>query len=367
MPVESPTDLLDVLLAGEKVSASELDTFIAANTREGLHHDFKHGTVLEKPKPKPANTVREYLSSFANSDGGVLVVGVSESDESRTKTREVTGAKSPGGKPLDEWAASTMLEISSHFSIQPRFQVVVHPKGNVLLCAVARSAQLVPVVESRQWRYFLRSHDATFEAPPYLVSDLVLGRRNHPVLELELASIVVGKNNVMKARAPGEQCLPIDVIFRAENVSLMTAEEVTVGIVSWRPTEPGKVQPISKRLLYDIVQVEPEQPHEPPHHLKWSLHHVNTLKDRLVLPTFSVATVNVRDGLRLPYYNGLDSVSYSAVYLLSKDAPAKWYSLACETPMPANGPEYGPRNAQRCKLSQMPRPRVYWSRSGRAV
>jgi predicted HTH transcriptional regulator len=88
--------LLEELLTGHQLSAIELDELVENKVKEDLYLDYKHGDLLEKDASK---TIREYVSAFANSAGGILIIGVNESGSIPT---EVTGCNGHGKGNLDE-------------------------------------------------------------------------------------------------------------------------------------------------------------------------------------------------------------------------------------------------------------------------
>jgi hypothetical protein len=168
--------LLEMLMSGYELTPAELDQLLANRVDEDLFLDYKHGN--EAQKKNAAMTIRQYLAGFANSAGGVLVVGIDEA------TWNVTGCTAPGGSNLADWAARCLTPLAPYFAPPPRFQVVAHPQGDVLVAATERSLSLVPCVENGALVYYLRIHDQTLKAPDYLMSDILLGRRNRPDLHV---------------------------------------------------------------------------------------------------------------------------------------------------------------------------------------
>jgi hypothetical protein len=106
-------------------------------------------------------TIRRYISGFANSDGGVLIIGVDEQQPRQIARCE----ERPGGYPLDAWASRCLSGMAGYFSPLPRYQTIRHPQGPVLAIAVARAPSLVPCVESGALRYFFRIGESTLPIP----------------------------------------------------------------------------------------------------------------------------------------------------------------------------------------------------------
>jgi hypothetical protein len=192
MPPLIAKDLLDYILEGNTLKPDELDQFLRADLEEGQYLDYKDGIITTpQERSNGRKIIREYINSFANSDWGTLIIGVG-----RSKPREIRACTLPGSEPLDKWAENCVLDMVPYFSPQPRFRVVNHSKGPVLLISVARAPSLVPCVEARQIKHFFRINQTTLEAPEYLISDLVLGRRQHPLLDLHASPITEGTDQI---------------------------------------------------------------------------------------------------------------------------------------------------------------------------
>jgi predicted HTH transcriptional regulator len=181
-----PRDLLDALLEGTILSSNELKDFIRKYPDEDLLFDYKDGLLTKPEKRKEGSQIiRREISGFANSVGRVLIVGVNED-----KPRGISPCeRNIGGQTLTEWATRCLQNMVGFFSPPSRFQIVELDEGPVLTIAVARAPSLMWCVEDGRPKYFLRMGDSTVEAPDYLISDLVLGRRQHPIVNLHLSTI----------------------------------------------------------------------------------------------------------------------------------------------------------------------------------
>jgi hypothetical protein len=207
-----------------------LNSFFESIPRKTNTFDYKNRTIATREKRQiGSQTSREYVSGFANSDRGVLIIGVNEDTPRAIAPCE----PNIGEQPLAEWAGRCFQEMTGYFSPLPRCQMIEHSKGPVLTIAVARAPSLVPCVESRSLKYFFRIGDFTIPIPDFLIADLVLGRRQRPLLELHSPQfhessedIVVQENPALRVRSAQFSCT-------MENLSLTTAEDVKIGLVSW--------------------------------------------------------------------------------------------------------------------------------------
>jgi hypothetical protein len=120
----------------------------------------------------------------------------------------------------------------------------------------------VPVVSKGELVYFLRIGESNFLAPPFLLSDLMLGRRNHPILEVTIDGASIAWN-------PDIGCPQIDgfllnLVVAIENTSLVFAEDVRCGLITWScPRQPprlrdGAAVPDSLKANLDV--------RDPPHY-----------------------------------------------------------------------------------------------------
>ncbi len=219
--------LFEQLQIDNRLSVDEIDQLVTQRVREDLYLEYKHGDALTKGDA--TNTIREYLSAFANSNGGVLIIGV---DAPGGIPINVTGCAGHNKGGLDEWAARCITPIANYFSPPPKFHIVNHPKGDVLICLAYRSLQLVPCTEKGgNVIYHFRLHDQTLKAPDYLLADLLLGRRQHPVIEIVDWKGVDFKKSLDNSR--NSMDLEFQLGLRFENRSFVWGEGSRWGLIAW--------------------------------------------------------------------------------------------------------------------------------------
>lgn len=209
---------LDRLLADEKLDDKELEELIAGD--EDLFLEFKE-TDLGDDKGRKATRkkMREAVCGFANSEGGILLLGVSEKPKPH-----IVGVKNSTGLKLDEWAGTALSPLYPQFSTMPRIHVHKHKNGDVLVIAVNRAHDVMRLPEDHGLGIYLRFQKSTERAPDYLVTDLLLGRRAHPVLSLESTGAPISVSGGSRS---------VSFHFRVENVGLVPANNVIIGMVSW--------------------------------------------------------------------------------------------------------------------------------------
>jgi hypothetical protein len=212
--------LLGQMLEGEQLEEADVRALVQVQG-ETLFVDFKDGAKLKERKDA-ARMVRRYVSGFANADGGLLVVGVSDGGGDPTK-RTFTPTTAPGGKPLCEWARNVLESMAGGLIPAPRIQAIPVDGIEVLVIGTARAPALVPCLEEGDLKYYLRVGDSTPSIPAYLISDLVLGRRVHPQL---LVTTCAGSSGAANGSAA-------NFGFDVENEGMVPADDVIVGVVSF--------------------------------------------------------------------------------------------------------------------------------------
>ena len=96
----------------------------------------------------------------------------------------------------------------------------------MLAITVVRAPSLVPCVESRALKYFFRIGDSTLEIPQYLIADLVLGRRQHPLLDAHY-------HHVTEKKVPPEYYLPNNYQWVTRVSFDLMVENLTFHPISW--------------------------------------------------------------------------------------------------------------------------------------
>lgn len=210
---------------------------------EGLHLDFKSGLELDEPKDKRNFTIKQYVSAFANSEGGVLVIGVRND---RTLDPITPSHEGKVGGDLTKWASRCINDdMLRDLGVPPRFSTVDVTGGKVLLIAVARAPSLVHAIKEGKQRYYFRVEDEAREVYPHLISDLLLGRRRQPRLE-------IGDHRCTALRT--EDGLRLTFGLEVCNNSLVRARDVRIGVIARRPAHEeheGLVSDLRQRIDVD--------------------------------------------------------------------------------------------------------------------
>jgi len=319
------SELLEELLSGRQMTSGELNGLLQDRIDEDLHLDYKHGDALQDRR-EANQMLREYVSGFANSAGGMLIVGVDEANW------RVTGCQAPGGGSLTRWASRSLTPIAGYLSPPPILQEVDHPDGPVLVAVVTRSAVLAPCFErgDRRSLYYLRLDDQTLQADEYLVADLVLGRRQHAYLTITEV-MTWGGGKEINREAHHDWWFQMQ--FTIENQGLSRAENVRVGVINLSGRNASSSIPMGNHLLGYVAVVEPDKYRGDVLELR---QHVNVCP---VLEPFALRTLSTSGCVSSPLaWAGGFYTPYewkAAVYLIAEGTPPTWYqlSITIDTPL----------------------------------
>lgn len=322
MALTTPEELKDAVMRGHKVTPTELDEFIAANQGEGHLYDYKSGDLTARAnRAAGLKTIREYTTGFANAEGGVLIMGVKNA-----RPHAIDGCQPIGTEPLTDWAQKALVDVAGMFSPAPRFWTVAHPSGEVLLIATERAPQLIPCIQSGKITYHLRINTSTLQVPDYLLSDLLVGRRRHAVLELNLDSI---ECEVDEDRLGNDvqQMIGCEFNLTLENRSLVRALNVEVGVVGL--TQCPEIVQVNSHIL-TFVDVTPPT---------WSANRHQWYPTIIacrnhpypvdVVAPFERRLIQRVKGITLP--GAHDGFYRCAVYVMPEGLPPRWFELEMNT------------------------------------
>jgi len=350
-PQFTPQDLLAYLLEGNTPTSAELEQFVRENPIEDLNLEYKDGKIAtHQERQKGSQTIREYVSGFANSDGGVLIIGVSD-DHSRTFSPCAPDIR---GQSLEHWASDCLLGMAAYFSPPPRFREIKHPNGPLLTIAVARAPSLVLCIVAGKPQYFLRHGHTTFPAPEYLITDLVLGRRQHAYLEVrqihpreerEDYTTQDGLHDVVRTWR-------VNFAFNVENLGLIAAEDVQLGAVLWSLSpNPGDE---SNSYLRSYIEVDDLKPGTKDRS-QFRVVQRSTITKATNFHLAPFQSHSLRDIGPFRFPTQVKAQGSGAVYVLPKGSPPIWFQLEFEFS--------GGKLTARLARKGQDRPKVAWIES----
>lgn len=326
-------ELLEALLSRELTNDEIVDQIaglIRDRIDEDIHLDYKRGDVLERgARTPPPQLLREYVGGFANSAGGMLMVGVDAPEAAGAQWR-VTGCRAPGGGSLANWASNSLTPIAGYLSPPPVLYEVPHPDGPVLIAVVARAPRLVPCSDrgNRRLLYHLRLDHQTLAADEYLVADLVLGRRQHAYLGITGVGMFGGSN----PDPGGNSEWRFRMRFSIENEGLARAENVRLGIVSMGGRYVSSPGSVSDHLRRHVTVVGPD-----PDKYKGEVNLGQHVAGCPALEPFASEILSTVGCISVPvrWVGGFYIYEWkAAMYVTAESTPPAWYQLSVEVDSP---------------------------------
>jgi hypothetical protein len=317
VPLTNSKQLLDFLLEGGRIEPGAVEALIVQVKKEDLYLDYKDG---RQPAKKLRNVVRKWVTGFANADGGTLALGISEPKRKSDAPRRVVGIEVPDEGDAERWANSVLLPFAGRLSPPLRYGLTKHPDGDVLFIATGRAPQLIPYAEGP--KYALRVGDSTVDADPYLVGDLLLGRRNHPIINVRSIALLPG-------RPEGKEIRPHCLVI-LENHGFVTGEEVEVGTVSWAfVNHAGERNPSVLQFIDGTDAPAPWSESHGNDDRAWKISRFTADGVPPTLKPFHASGLHVSVG-PFPYFGGPcgGKVTF-ALYTMPTGSMPQWYEVTC--------------------------------------
>jgi len=177
----------------EDIDGAWVQDLVDRNLPEGQHIEFKAGKKIEELAQNSAKAMgaffRRYVFGFANGDGGLLVIGVGEENRDDEKTRRLTVAPIVANSPTDRQIGQYLESAAGLLHPPHRTARVEVDGGVVLVVGCLRAPRLIPAAEKGSVNHWMRIQDQTLKVPPFLLTDLSLGRRAQPIFDVRMLAI----------------------------------------------------------------------------------------------------------------------------------------------------------------------------------
>ena len=234
MPSIHARDVLTHLIADEPISPDDLDLLVSGKE----HHlvEYKSGQLLTAHERDheglaPVDNIRKAVAGFANADGGILVLGYDE------KTKTFDGARAPAEDPdVGAWISRVLQPLAAHLFPSPRGREIQHHRVPVFLLGIPRTTALAPCVLKGRLVYYARFGDTTLPMPEWLLTDIHLGRRTRPRLNLtprRSFSLNFDEDRSWAQLSGNVHARYVALRFAIENRSIVFADDVRAGLISW--------------------------------------------------------------------------------------------------------------------------------------
>lgn len=164
------------------LTIGQIADFVVKHPEENLHLEFKSGLFFSSDK---RDEITKVVTSFANSDGGLLIIGVKEKKESGA-----FHADSIDGVPIDQKHSKEALENIIVSNISPKIDMIqiarVESGGRSVFILEIPKSERAPHMAS-DYRYYKRLNFQKVPMEHYEVEDFSFGRRKTPVLTAKLS------------------------------------------------------------------------------------------------------------------------------------------------------------------------------------
>lgn len=180
---------------GSSLTIDNVNSLITGHQEENLHLEFKSGDYFEL---KHREDLTKAVASFANSDGGVLILGIKEKSE-KNNGYYYSYAESIEGIIADATHTKESLENILTSTIWPKidnleiYKVEIEGK-NVFILEIPKSDRAPHMASDH--RYYKRHNFQKQPMENYEVEDAMLGRRKIPKLtsKFKFANAVYNSN-----------------------------------------------------------------------------------------------------------------------------------------------------------------------------
>lgn len=332
--------------------AAGVDRLVAENVREDQWLELKAGLLLTDEKVAAAE-LRKQVSGFANAEGGVIVLGVTEVHHSVGVDEKVavagpTDGCRPVGGDVVAWVSRVLALVAT---ARPRITCVRMTNGHVVVVvAVERAPVVVACPTSQGFTYYLRIGDSTHPVPKFLEADLLLGRRVHPTLRIDGTVYFAEPNGGMHRHE-------YSVKLTVSNDGMLWVPRYQVGLValcSELAISPGARRDIgSNDPLRNEVDARPcflttEIP------APMAMRHASRAIDRSLAPfdvfdvAFRVCMPRARDAVQ-------DEVVCAGAYVAPENGPPTWAQVVF-----SYAPTRGATTIDVVRTLRRDRPIVWW-------
>ncbi len=220
------SELLEALL-----KSNDLNTIIKRNEKESLFIEYKSGEWLKNDEEGKFN-LRKWVSSFANSAGGTLMIGISEKKENNeTFPDKITGIDPTKFKEeIGKWIEDVLRD-KIYPRLNPPPRIITFPTDSskqkfVALIEIQQTDFYIHkvMIKDGKEEYFHRHNFQVLSMDEWEIRTLLFGRIPPPILDLSIEKIYVGSSSGTKIRS-------YVMDMKVENIGWQIAKYLQLGIV----------------------------------------------------------------------------------------------------------------------------------------
>ena len=212
-------------------SLQDLNDFVELEVEESIHLDYKDGAALS---PDKISEITKDVSSFANSDGGIIIYGVGENKETH-----VPNYYSPitNSKISKEWLEQKINIIQPNIKGLQIFPIRLNKKAtkSIYIVKIPRSDDAPHMAEDK--RYYYRGNFVSEAMQSYQVRD-TFNRISTPLLNIMGADLFY-----LEHRTTGRNELFFKAFIQNDRKAVARLYKVNVYIFTKVPVDGISVMP----------------------------------------------------------------------------------------------------------------------------
>ena len=243
MTFQSSDEFVHRFIETGQATAHDIDQLIRIGAKEDLRIEWKGGDWLtpsagvkpsHKTPAKGGKRLEAWTAAFANCEGGVLLVGVDQDSHGRpiAVNGQTCSDFASGPDALRTKVRDALRSLTQQLHFEPRIQVLEHANGMVLLVGVSRAPWLVRCLgPGGAVQYWMRTFDGSSPLPDAVAMDLLVGRRERPLLALEVWAYGVRPPQGVTVQRDLGPPHRLTLNFKLVNESLVWLPDIVVGFV----------------------------------------------------------------------------------------------------------------------------------------
>ena len=316
------------LLGGVQPTVSELEIVMHKFADEDQYLEYKDSSIVDGSAG--ASAVRAVLASFANTDGGVLIIGVTE--PVKDKDGAVLGPrmfskKSKRKTSLHDWASRLLLDDLLTLDPPVRLARVDTADVEAVVISIARSERYLRA-DKRIW---VRIGDSSLPIGHSLEADLLLGRRRHPHFSIPHSRAVLSGARSKSLGPHDAYEAHLEIVVTVENCSIQWADHVHVGLVLPSLREGRRSIPDDLVGFFD----SPQEGHQlwPSWHLAFAWADKDMNRREFSLGPYALSSeVELGSQFYMPILTGYPQRLRGALYVVGRGSVPRWLQMNLNIP-----------------------------------
>lgn len=221
------SDISGQLMNNDNIQIDDIKSLISINEKESLFLEYKSGDWLQDTDSK--FKLRKWVSSFANSAGGIFIIGVSERESNNEKyPGEIDGIDPTSFREdIGKWIEDVLtINIYPRLNPPPRISIL-HDENQKFVAII----QIKPtnffihkIMKNGKDFYFHRHNFQVLSMDEWEIRTLLFGRTPPPILEPTIERIYVGSHS-------GEIKKSYVINIKIENIGWRIAKYLQFGII----------------------------------------------------------------------------------------------------------------------------------------